>query len=108
MSVLFRGRSNYMKYLLAFMALSFLFLRSQGQGMIVNLGTGYAFGFSFDTYHDSSNSYTATIKPSMKYSLDLGYKVDKNFSVNLSLQFQKTTMQSDIRYNATNVYPDLK
>ena len=84
--------------------LLFLVLDSnaQNKGIMANFGIGYTFRCSFDAYHDTSNSYAAAIKEGFKYSLDIGYKVDRNFSANLSLQYQNTTVQADLRYNARN------
>src|SRR5688572_4594495 len=97
-----------MKSLLALVALLCLSSYIRGQGMIANAGVGYVFRCSFDSYHDTANSYTASIKEGVKYSLDVGYKIDRNFSANLSLQYQNTTVYGDIRYNANTLSPALQ
>jgi hypothetical protein len=94
-----------MKKLSLLAALLFLFHYSKGQskqGMTLNLTTGYCFSSSFEAYKDSSTSYKATLEKGMKYGLDLGYVIDKNFSVNLSFQYQKASMQADVRTRGNN------
>jgi hypothetical protein len=85
-----------------------VYIHAQCQGMMANVGIGYTFRCTFDAYHDTSNSYTASIKEDFKYSLDIGYRVDRNFSANLSLQYQNTTVHADVHYNANRFSPDLQ
>jgi hypothetical protein len=80
-----------MKSLLTFIAL-FSFYTSVGQGMFCHLNAGYNFGCSFDAYQDSANYYSDTINGGIKYSINLGYKIDRNFSVDLLIQYQNATM----------------
>gem|GEM_PF-3705108 len=83
--------------------LSCLSLHLQGQGIVSNVYTGYAFGCSFDAYENGSDYYKNTIDGSFKYGLDLGYKIDRSFSVDLSLQYQNTKMPVEAHNNGNNI-----
>jgi hypothetical protein len=89
----------YTKILLVLFMTFFLYGRLQGQGMIANLNLGYTATCSFESYHDTSSYYSASIQNSRKYGIDLGNKIDKFFSADLSLQYQSTLLPANIHYN---------
>jgi len=97
-----------MKYVLVSVSFLLLFLFSTAQKIVCNLNTGYAFGCSFDAYHDTANYYAASIDPGIKYGLDLGYKLDRNFSFDLSLQYQNAMVPSNVHYNGNNLSQTLQ
>ena len=90
-SLLFSSLNDCMKKVLSLAAL-FLFSYAEGQGLTFNLNIGQCFSSSFEAYKDTATSYKATLEEGMKYGLDMGYVIDRNFSVNLSFQYQKASM----------------
>jgi hypothetical protein len=92
-----------MKKILALTAVTFSYFCSQGQGLIINLKSGYGFGCTFEAYNDTSNYYTDSISGGIKYGLDVGYQVDRNFSAELTLMYQNTTMPVWGKYNGTDI-----
>lgn len=91
-----------MKKIFSLGILLFLVGNVVGQGMLFNLNMGYCFSSSFEAYKDTSNYYKATLQEGMKYGLDMGYMIDRNFSVNLSLQYQKASMLTDVHASGNN------
>ena len=93
---------------MALVVVLFLVIHCRGQGAIVNVNTGYALGCSFGGYHDTSDYYQNNINGGVKFGLDLGYQVDKNFAVDLSLSFQKTTMPIEAHFNGNDLSQTLR
>jgi hypothetical protein len=84
----------------------FVFQFTQGQGWIGHFNMGYASGYSLDAYQDTSSYYTVNIQPNMKYGMYLGYKVDRYFSVDVSMQYEKAPMGLATHNNGNDHHED--
>ena len=85
------------------LSFSFSFCFSQNQGILINLNSGYAFGCTFEAFHDTGNYYTDSVKGGIKYGIDVGYQIDRNFSAELTMMYQNTTMPVDGHSNGHDI-----
>src|SRR3954468_6898865 len=85
------------------LSLSFSFCFSQNKGILINLNSGYAFGCTFEAFHDTGNYYTDSVKGGIKYGIDVGYQIDRNFSAELTMMYQNTTMPVDGHSNGHDI-----
>jgi hypothetical protein len=92
-----------MKNIIASAVLLFAFFHAGSQGIIANLNSGIASGYSLDAYHDTSTFYSAAIKRGTKFGMNVGYKIDRFFSVDLSLQYQPTDISVALHHNGNDL-----